>query len=106
MKRKQTKGEKQWTATMAAEDSVVRVETRKKESESGKGAERQDRQTLPLAVGQREAASALNVSLSHFERHIKADLPVVLSGSKRLYRVEDLNAWLARALVNGGRGVA
>ena len=43
-----------------------------------------------------EAAEALGVSKRHFERHVAPDLPVVYTGSARLYRVADLEAWLER----------
>jgi excisionase family DNA binding protein len=41
----------------------------------------------------REAAVALGVSLSHFQRHIQRHIPCVYSGQLRLYRPEDLERW-------------
>jgi hypothetical protein len=46
-----------------------------------------------LLVSRREAASALGVSLSHFQRHIQPYLRCVYCGQLRLYRPDDLEAW-------------
>lgn len=37
-----------------------------------------------------EAAAALGMSLSHFQRHVQPYLPCVYSGQLRLYRPADL----------------
>jgi len=46
-----------------------------------------------LLLTRREAAAALGVSLSHFQRHIQSRIPCVYSGQLRLYRPADLERW-------------
>jgi hypothetical protein len=46
-----------------------------------------------LLLTRREAAVALGVSLSHFQRHIQPYIPCVYSGQLRLYRPTDLERW-------------
>lgn len=46
-----------------------------------------------LLLTRREAAAALNMSLSHFQRHVQGQIPCVYSGQLRLYRPEDLRRW-------------
>ncbi len=46
-----------------------------------------------LLLSRREAAQALGVSLSHFQRHVQCELPCVYSGQLRLYRPADLERW-------------
>ncbi len=46
-----------------------------------------------LLLTRREAAEALGVSLSHFQRHIQPYLRCVYSGQLRLYRPCDLERW-------------
>lgn len=41
----------------------------------------------------REAAEALGMSLSHFQRHVQPYLRCVYSGQLRLYRPLDLQRW-------------
>lgn len=41
----------------------------------------------------REAAEALGMSLSHFQRHVQPHLPCVYSGQLRLYRPRELAKW-------------
>jgi hypothetical protein len=41
----------------------------------------------------REAAAALSMSLSHFQRHVQPYLRCVYSGQLRLYRPGDLERW-------------
>lgn len=43
-----------------------------------------------------EAAEALGMSLSHFQRHVQPHLPCVYSGQLRLYRPRDLEEWAER----------
>jgi excisionase family DNA binding protein len=43
-----------------------------------------------------EAAMALGVSLSHFQRHIAPELRTIRSGSVRLFAVAELEAWADR----------
>jgi excisionase family DNA binding protein len=59
-----------------------------------------------LAFNQQEAAAALGISVDHFERHVKAELPVVYSGSLRLYARTALERWLEQQAIRGGRRVA
>jgi hypothetical protein len=40
-----------------------------------------------------EAAEALGMSLSHFQRHVQPYLRCVYSGQLRLYRPRDLQRW-------------
>jgi len=44
----------------------------------------------------REAAEALGMSLSHFQRHVQPHLPCVYSGQLRLYRPRELTRWADR----------
>jgi hypothetical protein len=46
-----------------------------------------------LLLSRREAAAALGISLSHFQRHVQPYLRCVYCGQLRLYRPEDLEAW-------------
>jgi hypothetical protein len=39
-----------------------------------------------MLMNRKQAAEALNVSLSHFQRHVQGDLPSVSTGQLRLYR--------------------
>lgn len=48
---------------------------------------------LRLLLTRKEAAQALGVSLSHFQRHVQPHLPCVYSGQLRLYRTADLKRW-------------
>lgn len=59
-----------------------------------------------LSFNQQEAAEALGISVNHFERHVKPDLPVVYSGSLRLYPRAALERWLAENTSHRRRGVA
>ena len=68
---------------------------------------RQPRRAVPrLALNQQEAAEALGISVDHFERHVKSDLPVVYSGSLRLYPISGLQGWLSEHSLRAGRRVA
>jgi excisionase family DNA binding protein len=49
-----------------------------------------------IALTREEAAAALGVSLSHFERHIQQELRLVYSGSVRLVPIRELEAWAER----------
>ena len=48
----------------------------------------------PLLLTRQEAAEALGVSLSHFQRHVQPHLRCVYSGQLRLYRLADIEAWI------------
>lgn len=52
-----------------------------------------------LLLTRQEAAEALNMSLSHFQRHVQPSLPCVYSGRLRLYRPADLEEWARREAV-------
>lgn len=70
-------------------------------------AEKRIRRAIPrLAFNQQEAAEALGISVDHFERHVKADLPVIYSGSLRLYPRKAIEQWLEANTVRRGRQVA
>jgi hypothetical protein len=45
----------------------------------------------------REAAEALGMSLSHFQRHVQPQLSCVYSGQLRLYRPRELARWAAQS---------
>ena len=47
-----------------------------------------------LLLTRKEAAEALGVSLSHFQRHVQPHLPCLVSGQLRLYRLSDLERWM------------
>ena len=64
------------------------------------------RQVPRLAFNQQEAAEALGISVDHFERHVKPALPVVYSGSLRLYPRSALERWLETQAIPRGRRVA
>ena len=55
-----------------------------------------------LALTREEAAAALGVSLSHFERHVQPELKLIYSGSARLVPIHELEAWAARAATLAG----
>jgi len=46
-----------------------------------------------LLLTRKEAAEALGMSLSHFQRHVQPHLPCVYVGQLRQYRPQDLARW-------------
>lgn len=50
-----------------------------------------------LLLTRREAAEALGMSLSHFQRHVQPHLRCVYSGQLRLYRPRELARWADHA---------
>ena len=57
-----------------------------------------------LALTREEAAAAIGVSLSHFQRHVQPELRLVYSGATRLVPVRELEAWTERvSTLAGGR---
>jgi hypothetical protein len=50
-----------------------------------------------LLLTRKEAAEALRMSLSHFQRHVQPFIPCVYSGQLRLYRPNDLETWAEQA---------
>ena len=67
---------------------------------------RNRRQVPRLAFNQQEAAEALGVSVDHFSRHVKHNLPVVYTGARRIYPRKMLEDWLERQSTAGGRRIA
>lgn len=61
-----------------------------------------DRPVPRLLLSRREAADALGMSLSHFQRFVQPNLPCVYSGQLRLYRVSDLEEWADGETVRTG----
>jgi len=61
------------------------------------------REVPRLAFNQQDAAAALGVSVDHFERHIKSHLPIVYSGTLKLYTLAALQEWLADNTLLRGR---
>lgn len=59
-----------------------------------------------LTLSQEEAAAALGVSVDHFDRHIKGELPTVITGRRKLYSVAALERWVEEHSLQGGRRVA
>lgn len=49
-----------------------------------------------VLLSRKQAAAALAMSLSHFERHVQASLPCVRSGQLMLYPLKDLEDWAER----------
>ena len=58
---------------------------------------------LRLAVSRRDAAAALGMSLSTFQRHVQPELQCVYIGNLRLYPVSELERWLREHACVGGR---
>lgn len=53
--------------------------------------------TEQLAYSQRDAARMLGVSVSHFQRHVRPELPrPVFVGGRVLFKHVDLARWLAK----------
>jgi hypothetical protein len=72
-----------------------------------RGTRKRLRREVPrLAFNQQEAAESLGVSVDHFERHVKHQLPVVYCGSLKLYPLTGLERWLADNALHRGRRVA
>lgn len=46
-----------------------------------------------ILLTRQEAAEALGMSLSHFQRHVQPYLRCIYSGQLRLYRPRDLQRW-------------
>lgn len=56
-----------------------------------------------LLLTRREAAEALGMSLSHFQRHVQPQLRCIYSGQLRLYRPRDLERWSEQAVSDPNR---
>lgn len=48
----------------------------------------------PLLISRAEAARYLGMSLSHFQRHVQAELPSIRAGRLVLYRKRELEEWI------------
>jgi hypothetical protein len=59
-----------------------------------------------LALRPEEAAVAIGMSPDAFAEHVKPHLRPTLVGSMRLYRIEELERFLAEQEVEGGRRAA
>jgi hypothetical protein len=59
----------------------------------------------PLLVTKEEAARALGMSISHFQRHVQSEIKCVYSGQLSLYHWRDLERWAEDEATIGGRRV-
>lgn len=59
--------------------------------------------TVRLALSRRDAAAALGMSLSHFQRHVQPYVRCVYSGQLRLYPIKELERWLEAESCDFGR---
>ena len=55
-----------------------------------------------VALTREEAAAALGVSLSHFQRHVQPDLRLIRSGSCRLIPIAELERWTRESATFAG----
>jgi hypothetical protein len=93
-----------WRATGIAESPMV-VRAAPIASETGGAAGMKPQPTAPVprvTLTREEAAAALGVSLSHFERHVQPELRLIYSGSARLVPVRELETWAQRAATLAG----
>jgi len=58
-----------------------------------------------LALRRRDAAAALGMSVSHFQRHVQPQLRCVYSGQLRLYPLAELERWMRENTCQNGRAV-
>ena len=58
-----------------------------------------------LLVTKEEAARALGMSISHFQRHVQSEIKCVYSGQLSLYHWRDLERWAEDEATIGGRRV-
>jgi hypothetical protein len=56
-----------------------------------------------LALSRAEAAEALGISPSHFDRHVRDHVPCVYVGDVRLFPLSGLQAWLDDQAIKPGR---
>jgi excisionase family DNA binding protein len=56
----------------------------------------------PLLMSREEAARYLGMSLSHFQRHVQAEMPCLRSGRLKLYRRRELEGWVDRETDRNG----
>jgi hypothetical protein len=55
-----------------------------------------------LALGRRDAATALGMSLRHFQRHVQPHIRCIYSGQLRLYPVAELERWVSEQAWRNG----
>ena len=65
--------------------------------------ERARRRVPRVLLSKQEAAESLGMSVRHFEKHVQRDLPVVYSGSLRLFPIRALERWADDQSVTPGR---
>jgi hypothetical protein len=83
-----------WTGRIAPAARLAFVNADRTSTAPGRG---------KLLLSRREAAAALGISLSHFQRHVQPYLRCVYCGQLRLYRPDDLEAWAEdRAVLPSG----
>lgn len=56
-----------------------------------------------LLLTKEEAARALGMSISHFQRHVQSQIRCVYSGQLSLYHYRDLERWANEEATIGGR---
>ena len=59
-----------------------------------------------MLLTRNEAAAALGMSLSHFQRHVQPHVRCVYSGQLRLFRQRDLERWADREACERGQAAA
>jgi hypothetical protein len=59
-----------------------------------------------VLVTKEDAARALGMSISHFQRHVQSQIKCVYSGQLSLYHWRDLERWAEDEATIGGRSVA
>lgn len=59
----------------------------------------------PLLVTKEQAARALGMSISHFQRHVQSEIKCVYSGQLSLYHWRDLERWAEDEATVGGRRI-
>ena len=59
-----------------------------------------------MLLTRNEAAAALGMSLSHFQRHVQPHVRCVYSGQLRLFRLRDLERWADREACERGQAAA
>jgi hypothetical protein len=56
-----------------------------------------------MLLTRREAATALGMSLRHFQRHVQPHVRCVYSGQLRLYPLRDLERWVVGQACRQGK---
>lgn len=58
-----------------------------------------------VLLSRREAADALGMSLSHFQRHVQPHIRCVYSGQLRFFLLRDIERWAEREAFHAGQRV-